>query len=525
VLNLLSNAFKFTFEGEIRISLRERDDRVELRVSDTGTGIPPDQLPRIFERFHRVERARSRSFEGTGIGLALVHDLAKRHGGTVHAESVVDQGSTFVVSIPRGAGHLPADQIISTGPLAPSATRAASHLLEAEHWRADSAPAPLAPPAERRPGPRVLVADDNPDMREHLVRLLSTRWAVDAVVDGEAALDAALSDPPDIVVSDVMMPRMTGVALLRALRADAKTSTLPFILLSARAEEESVVGGLETGADDYLVKPFSTRELMSRVSAHLEVARVRRVATDAATELAETRAALLADLERKNQELEAFSYSVSHDLRSPLRSIDYFTRVVIEDHGAALDAAARSHLDRVLHATQRMSALISDLLELARVERRDLRPEPVDLARIVRRIADILRTANPEREVELVVPEHVVVEADPRLTEILLENLLGNAWKFTLKAARPRVELGTQDSDGQRVFFVRDNGAGFDATYAERLFAPFERLHSDREFAGTGVGLATVKRIVTRHGGTAWAEGKVDGGATIYWTLTPPRPG
>lgn len=215
-------------------------------------------------RGFRVEGARGRSYEGTGIGLALVHDLAKQHGGTVRAESVVDQGSTFVVTIPRGTAHLPPAQIAPESPEATLTRAPLPYLMEAAHWGATS-----------------LVAG------------------------------AAIRNPPDIILSDVMMPRMNGVALLQALRADPRTRTLPFILLSARAAEESIISGLETGADDYLVKPFSTRELMSRVHAHLEMARIRRIATDSATELAETRAALLADLERKNEELEAFSYSAA----------------------------------------------------------------------------------------------------------------------------------------------------------------------------------------------------------------------
>jgi signal transduction histidine kinase len=527
VLNLISNAFKFTFEGGIAVRLRMVDGQVELSVSDTGTGIPSEELPKIFDRFHRVEGAQGRSFEGTGIGLALVRELVKQHGGQIRVESIVGKGSTFVVTLPMGTDHLPKDRISSKVMPEGQTTGAVAHLLEAEHWlkgrktAVASYPAPAIPPSRQR----VLIADDNADMREYLVRLLATRWVVDVVGDGQAALESARERPPDLVLSDIMMPRMDGVALLRALRADARTSTVPVVLLSARAGEEAIVAGLETGADDYLVKPFSARELISRVSTHLEMARMRRLATDIANELAETRAALLKDLERKNHELQAFSYSVSHDLRAPLRAIDGFSRILLEDHADQLSSRAQDCLHRVRGASKRMGELIDDLLKLSQVERAQLRRDSVNLSRIGQRIGDLLAGSEPERKVAFIVADDLVADADARLVEIVLENLLGNAWKFTRKASAPRVELGSVVNDGQMTFYVKDNGAGFDPTYAGRLFAPFQRLHSEGEFPGTGIGLATVKRVVERHGGRVWAEGQIDRGAAVYWTLPPPKRG
>ncbi len=355
VSNLVSNAFKFTFEGEIAVRLRASDSHVELSVADTGTGIPSEELPKVFDRFHRVEGARGRSYEGTGIGLALVQELVKQHAGSVRVESVVGKGSTFIVSIPRGSDHLPKERISSGSQAVPEVNPA--HVVEASRWGEHGRAASDALAANRSNAAavesdsadldapmRILVAEDNPDMREYVVRLLTPRWRVDAVEDGRAALETALRHPPDLVLSDVMMPRMDGVALLQSLRADTRTSMIPVVLLSARAGEEAMVTGLETGADDYLVKPFSARELISRVSTHLELARVRRAATDAARELAETRAALLRDLERKNDELEAFSYSVSHDLRAPLRAIDGFSQALLEDDGDRLSAQGQQHL-------------------------------------------------------------------------------------------------------------------------------------------------------------------------------------
>ncbi|WP_159396937.1 ATP-binding protein [Sorangium cellulosum] len=294
VLNLLSNAFKFTFQGQITASLRLRDASVELSVSDTGTGIPADELPRIVERFHRVPGARGRSIEGTGIGLALVQELVRMHGGSLRVSSEVDRGSTFVVSIPRGRAHLPPDHIAPPGEHTPlqadEATAASAGAEISALRRLPHTPAcrlddgRTGPPDARAGAPpgRILVADDNADMRDYLVHLLGRRWRVEAVPDGHAALASARARPPDLLVSDVMMPGLDGVALLRELRADPRTCMVPVVLVSARAGEEAVVEGLETGADDYLVKPFSARELLARVQTQLEMARMRRAAAEAA---------------------------------------------------------------------------------------------------------------------------------------------------------------------------------------------------------------------------------------------------
>jgi PAS domain S-box-containing protein len=294
VLNLLSNAFKHTFAGEIAVGLRRVEGSVELVVRDTGVGIPTEELPRLFDRFHRVRGARARSHEGSGIGLALVQELVRLHGGTIAAESVVDQGTTFTVRLPIGAAHLPSDRIGAPRTLAPAAANSAAYVEEALRWLPGEAAAVTGPAGARADGvagqaayafdygggpsiedARILVADDNADMRAYLARLLGGRWTVELAQDGAAALDAARLRRPDLVLADVMMPRMDGFALLRELRADTATRQIPVVLLSARAGEEARVEGLEAGADDYLVKPFSARELMARVGAHLALARLR----------------------------------------------------------------------------------------------------------------------------------------------------------------------------------------------------------------------------------------------------------
>lgn len=284
VLNLLSNAFKFTFEGGITVRLQEKDGTAELSVQDTGVGIPEEELPRIFERFHRVEGSRGRSFEGSGIGLALVQELVKLHGGMISVESTVDKGTTFRLSVPFGSKHLPQQQVAMGGEPSVHGTGAAPYLAEALSWlgkQPDSVDAAIAhevlPPASpATSSQRVLLVDDNRDMREYIERLLSAHYQVISAGDGRSALEHAFTTPPDLVLTDVMMPEMNGFELLAALRKNPATRTIPIILLSARAGDEARIEGLEHGADDYLVKPFSARELLARVQTHLRLAMLRK---------------------------------------------------------------------------------------------------------------------------------------------------------------------------------------------------------------------------------------------------------
>ena len=280
VLNLLSNALKFTFAGSIAVRLRDGADAVVLEVSDTGIGIAPAEQPLVFERFHRVRDVHARSHEGSGIGLSLVQELARLHGGAVALQSEPGAGSTFTVTVPRGTAHLPAERLRAPRALASTGVSAAAYAEESLRWLADDAvPAEVQEtPRPAAAGGRVLVVDDNADMRDYLRRLLERHWTIEVAPDGEAALAAARTRPPDLVLSDVMMPRLDGFGLVGALRRDPRTAAVPVILLSARAGEESRVDGVAAGADDYLVKPFSARELVARVNTHLMLARSRRAA-------------------------------------------------------------------------------------------------------------------------------------------------------------------------------------------------------------------------------------------------------
>lgn len=511
VLNLVSNAFKFTLQGEIEVSLHWQDRHAQLRVRDTGVGIPAHELPHVFDRFHRVEQSQGRSFEGTGIGLALVQDLVKLHGGSVRVSSVEQEGTTFVVTLPAGSGHLPAEQVAQehVAPARPS--KAPALVLEAAQWnRHDSSDPPsvfdstTSGQAHLATG-RILLADDSNDMREYLLRLLRPHWQVEAVADGQAALESAWRNPPDLILSDVMMPRMNGIALLRALRAESRTRTIPVILLSARAGEEAMLEGLDVGADDYLAKPFAIPELIARVRTHLTMAAARN--------------ALNAELARNNQELEAFSHSAAHDLRAPLRAIDGFASILLMQKSEMLDAQAREHLERVLHAANTMRQMIDDLLMLAHVGRAELRRDPVDLSGLAQESVGMLQRQEPARQIHIDVASGLATRGDPGLLRVALDNLIGNAWKYSSKRAPSRIEFGATKANGELAYYVRDNGAGFNMVHADKLFTAFQRLHSEDQFPGTGIGLATVHRIISRHGGKIWADAAEGEGATFYFTL------
>jgi len=340
VLNLLSNAFKFTLVGEIEVSLHLSNDHVQLVVRDTGIGIPADEIPHLFERFHRVTGAKGRTFEGSGIGLSLVQELVQMHGGTVKVTSVLGEGSCFTVSIPTGFAHLPQDRISATRTLASTALNTTSYLEEALRWLPEGAGGQggrgageqgsrgargargeeivyesfldlHSSPASPAPFAHILLADDNADMRDYVKRLLSYHYEVEAVPDGLAALSSVRQRVPDLVLTDVMMPGLDGFGLLHELRSDPQTREIPIILLSARAGEEARVEGLEAGADDYLIKPFSARELLARVEATLKLSRLRQEATRQEQELRAISEAARSEAEVARSEITSILESIT----------------------------------------------------------------------------------------------------------------------------------------------------------------------------------------------------------------------
>ncbi|GMV43804.1 MAG: hypothetical protein AMXMBFR64_55200 [Myxococcales bacterium] len=398
---------------------------------------------------------------------------------------------------------------------------------------------------------RILVVEDSPTQAQSLQILLEDAgFQVDLAPDGAVALERLESSIPDLVLSDVVMPELGGHELCRRIRADPRLREIPVILLTSQDDPYEILAALESGADNFLVKPCAPDRLLRRVSAVLDGRRLRaegqvegsaevlfrgrrfridsdreRVLDLLVTTLGDVvdreqeLAASEARLVEANRELEAFSYSVAHDLGAHLRGIDGFSRLVLQEGATAgLSDTLRSWLGRVTSAADRMRNLIDDLMRLSGVVRGELDRRPVDLAALARHIVADLRAVEPERDVEVVIPPTLPCRGDEGLLRVLLENLLGNAWKFTRGREGAVIEVGAL-SHGEEAWYVRDNGAGFDSRYAHKLFLPFQRLHSEERFAGTGVGLTTARRVVQRHGGTIWAEGAPGRGATFWFTL------
>jgi two-component system, NtrC family, sensor kinase len=384
---------------------------------------------------------------------------------------------------------------------------------------------------------KVLAVDDSSTYLNAVGECLREEgYEVALARSGEEALELLAVQAVDCILLDLMMPGLGGKETCRRIKAAPVVRDTPLILLTSVEDRSTMLEGLAAGADDFIPKSSELDVVKARVRAQIrrkqfedENRRIRDQllqqkleATEAraARDLAETRAELIAELERKNRELEAFSYSVSHDLRAPLRSIDGFSQALLEDQLERLDARGQRHLHQVRKSAQRMAELIDDLLELSRVSRGELHRTSSDLSALARDVASELQRREPDRDVELVIAAGLHAEVDARLLRIVFENLLGNAWKFTRKVQLARIEVGQVPSPEGNTFFVRDNGAGFAMHYADKLFRPFQRLHTEAEFPGTGIGLATIQRIIDRHGGRAWAEGEIGHGAVFYFTVS-----
>ncbi|MGC5017827.1 SpoIIE family protein phosphatase [Micromonospora sp. DT47] len=343
VLNLVSNALKFTFDGEIRVRVRAVDGMARLEVTDTGVGIVPDELPHVFERFHRVPGVRSRTHEGTGIGLALVRELVEMHGGRVEVRSRIDEGSTFTVDVPFGSAHLPPDRVAAAGLPPARSQQAPLYVAETAIWNGDGDPgAPAEAEGAAEGAGRILLADDNADLREHVTRLLGPSYEVVAVPDGVAALEQAVDSPFDLVLTDVMMPRLDGFGLVTALRANPRTRHVPIVLLSGRAGSAEAVAGLSVGADDYLTKPFSGQELIARVRANVELGQLRGQIIRRLRALAD--AAVAVNTARSTADVVQVAARHALTLAEAARVVVSTTGARYEADGGGTAAAAPSHL-------------------------------------------------------------------------------------------------------------------------------------------------------------------------------------
>lgn len=393
---------------------------------------------------------------------------------------------------------------------------------------------------------RALLIEDNPGdvrlVKEMLAAEERMRLDLECASTLKEGLRRLEGNSLDAVLVDLGLPDSHGLETF--VRLHEKFPRMPTIVLTGNNDVGLAIRAVQAGAQDYLIKAeIAPSPLLRAVQYAIERKRneeellrlQEQLATDLQKEVDERTAELrkrtealeaaTRKLEETNRDLEAFTYSVSHDLRAPLRTIDGFSRLLVETYEKELNPTAADYLARVRKAAGRMSELINDMLSLSRVGRQEMRIAEVDLTALVRRICEELRQRDPARAVEFVVAPDVSARGDAALLRILLENLLDNAWKFTSRHATAKIEFGVYGDERDRTYFVRDDGAGFDPQYKDKLFVPFQRLHTVTEFEGTGIGLATVQRIVKRHGGTLNVESAVERGASFFFTLEPSREG
>ncbi len=513
LFNLLSNAVKFTPSGgNISVDINLDQDRLQVSVADTRIGIAESDISHLFQKFRQIEGSSTRRFEGTGLGLAMVKEFAELLDGTVTVKSEPGKGSIFNVVIAASlADAVAAKKHRRTG-YQPVISKLPVHSIYNEATT-------IAPDTDKM---KVLICEDNEELAVYIASLLQPFCRVSLARDGVEGLREIKSWSPDLVLTDVMMPNKDGLTLCRTIKSDPSTSAIMVVLLTALTHRDAMLKGWEARADEYLFKPFHPDELVTRIKSLLSAIADRKSAQKKIMTLNDTLQENLDKLELANKELEAFSYSVSHDLRAPLRIIDGYTEILLSDYSDKLDEEEKRVLFIITENVRKMGQLIDDLLHLSRLGQKELILQRVDMTSLVESvIADqniskinhaIIRTSKLE-----------AVDCDSGLMQQVWMNLLSNAIKYSGRKTRPVIEINCFNTGTQIVYSIKDNGVGFNMKYSDKLFGVFQRLHKMNEFEGTGIGLALVKRIVTRHGGRVWAEAEPGKGATFYFSLPHSR--
>ncbi len=526
VLNLVSNAFKFTFKGEVRVSQQALGDHIELEVSDTGCGVAAEDLPRLFERFFRGRTTQARTHEGSGIGLSLVHELVKLHGGSIEARSKVGVGTAITLRIPCGSAHLPTERIGRIRTLERARIGALPFVEEALGWLPDGGSAAFNPEPAQAPSiseseppraddeaqPRILIVDDNADMRGYLRHLLGGRWQVETAPDGVVAMEHIRQWQPDLVIADVMMPIMDGFALLNAIRANTASEKLPVMLLSARAGEEASSEGLRAGADDYVIKPFSARELLARVESRLAQARLHA---------AERRARETA--EQANRARDDFFTMLSHELRTPLMAVLAWTALLKDNR---LDPSEAVHALELIDRNARVQRrLVDDLLDISRIVTGRLRIDPRPVATLAQMVGIVVDSFRPAALAKNLTVETALetgagtVNGDSERLQQVVWNLLPNAIRFTPPGGWIQLRYARRGAHVE--LLVRDSGQGIAPEELPHLFERYwQGVSRERRSQGLGLGLAIAHRIIELHGGSIAAASEGEGrGATFTVTL------
>ncbi len=552
LFNLLSNAFKFTFRGKIEVILKENKGNVKLIVRDTGVGIEKANIEKIFDRFSRIEGTKARTYEGSGIGLALVKELVSVHRGSIKVQSEVNKGTAFAITFLKGKEHLPSKSIFEYANQKEDRTLATAYVEDVKGWTVglegieDKRRSRKKYSVAEQP-PLILVVDDNADMRAYIRSLLETEYRVTTAPNGRVALEHISPESmPDVILSDIMMPEMDGYELVQKLKEEDETRNIPVILLSARAGEEALIEGLDHGVDDYIIKPFSAKELIARIDARLEMARTQKEIHDILMEQnklleqsviertsdLEQANSLLhrrnADLESLNAELSTFAFVASHDLREPLRKIRLFTHVLREREAESLSEKGKDFLQKISASAERMNLLIEDVLSYSRPSATVEQYADADLNKILAQVENELSSVIEEQKAVIRHEPLPVLKCNPLQISQLFHNLISNSLKFHESAVAPEIYISAQLVKGESISHrmaekdqeylelqITDNGIGFEQKYCEKIFQMFQRLHGKTDYPGTGVGLAICKKILERHRGFILAKSEPGRGSAF----------